>query len=101
MSQEASVEMPRYECHKKVWALQINKAERVKVQYAEGCDGQESCPDVILHFDESSGAAPRKVEYSVVSRYWPKEGDYFVLYEDGYQSISPKKAFEEGYTRVR
>lgn len=26
-------------------------------------------------------------------------GGYAVRYEDGFQSVSPKKAFEEGYTR--
>lgn len=27
-------------------------------------------------------------------------GGYAVLYADGFKSVSPKKAFEEGYTRV-
>jgi hypothetical protein len=27
-------------------------------------------------------------------------GDYAVIYEDGYKSISPAKAFEEGYRKV-
>ena len=35
-----------------------------------------------------------------VSRYMPKPGDYFVVYDDGYESYSPAKAFEEGYTRI-
>jgi hypothetical protein len=26
-------------------------------------------------------------------------GDYAVVYDDGFKSISPKKAFEEGYLR--
>ena len=29
----------------------------------------------------------------------PHVGGYYVLYEDGYESFSPAKAFEEGYTR--
>lgn len=33
-------------------------------------------------------------------KYEPKEGDYLVRYEDGYHSISPKAAFENGYTLV-
>ena len=37
---------------------------------------------------------------SVVSRGFPQIGDYVVLYDDGYMSWSPVKAFEEGYTRV-
>lgn len=31
-------------------------------------------------------------------RYFPKIGDYLVEYEDGYRSISPQSAFENGYT---
>lgn len=31
-------------------------------------------------------------------RYRPVEGDYYVVYDDGYVSISPKKAFEDGYS---
>lgn len=27
-------------------------------------------------------------------------GDYAVIYEDGYRSVSPKKAFEDGYTQI-
>jgi hypothetical protein len=27
-------------------------------------------------------------------------GGYAVQYEDGFKSVSPKKAFEDGYTRV-
>ncbi len=33
----------------------------------------------------------------MTARYQPKAGDYWVIYEDGYQSISPKAAFEAGY----
>ena len=34
------------------------------------------------------------------NRGWPSRGDYLVIYEDGYKSWSPAKAFEDGYTRV-
>lgn len=30
----------------------------------------------------------------------PKPGDYYVVYDDGYTSLSPAKAFEEGYTLI-
>ena len=30
----------------------------------------------------------------------PEPGDYFVQYDDGYVSWSPKKQFEDGYTLV-
>lgn len=34
---------------------------------------------------------------NMFARYRPVEGDYYVIYEDGYVSISPKAAFERGY----
>ncbi len=34
----------------------------------------------------------------MTARYMPQVGDYWVVYEDGYQSISPQQPFVEGYT---
>ena len=41
--------------------------------------------------------------YILCSRYWldkfkPEVGGYFIKYEDGYTSYSPKEAFEKGYS---
>jgi hypothetical protein len=81
-------DLPVYQCHKKVRALQIKEAFR-----------EPDAEVVTLHFlDRSYGTM--QVMSDVVSRYWPHEGDYFVLYEDGYQSISPKAAFENGYKLI-
>ena len=33
--------------------------------------------------------------------YQPVARDYYVIYKDGYTSISPQKAFEEGYTEIK
>jgi len=41
-------------------------------------------------FDPTEPAMARRAEV----------GGYAVVYEDGFKSISPKKAFEDGYTRV-
>lgn len=38
-----------------------------------------------------------KVADGFFARSVPLPGDYFVVYDDGYQSHSPKAAFEEGY----
>lgn len=35
-----------------------------------------------------------------MAKHKPVAGGYFVVYEDGYESFSPAKAFEEGYTRI-
>lgn len=76
-------EMPKYKCHKEVWALEIETVEfGPKLVFAD------------------KSYEPMPISQSVLARYTPKPGDYFVTYEDGYQSISPKKAFEEGYTRI-
>ena len=34
---------------------------------------------------------------NMTSRYTPAVGDYWVVYEDGYQSLSPRAAFLAGY----
>lgn len=76
--------LPRWLCHKMVDADRI-----VELIYADGA----------LTMRLSEGAQV------VVSKAWDKQhspavGGYFVRYDDGYQSYSPAKAFEEGYSRV-
>jgi hypothetical protein len=78
----AGREMPRYKCHKEVWAL--------KIKYVSGCT---ITPD-------EEGYAPFEVEPELYLRYTPTAGDYYVVYADGYKSFSPAKAFEEGYSLV-
>jgi hypothetical protein len=34
---------------------------------------------------------------NMTARYTPKVGDFWVVYDDGYQSISPREAFLAGY----
>ena len=34
---------------------------------------------------------------SYMSRHDPKDGGYYVVYKDGYESFSPAEAFELGY----
>ncbi len=84
----ASRQMPKYLCHKEVWALKIGEGLKVLPN-----------GDVILPILDP-GYAPVIVAKAVVSRYMPMPGDYYVVYEDGYKSISPAKAFEEGYTLI-
>jgi hypothetical protein len=86
-----SAEMPRYKSHKTVHALKIGSV------FPLGAGG-EPCR-VLLSFTDP-GYVDITVEQEVVARYMPKPGDYFVVYDDGYKSISPAKAFEEGYTRI-
>lgn len=85
---ETERQMPQYVSHKKVWALKIASASE-----------EDSTGMYTLEIADP-GYALVKVEAAVVSRYFPQPGDYLVVYEDGYRSISPAKAFEEGYTRI-
>lgn len=50
---------------------------------------------------EDINGAPCKVEMPMdaFARGTPTVGDYIVIYDDGYKSWSPAKAFEEGYAR--
>lgn len=51
---------------------------------------------------EDVNGAPCKVEMpaNAFARGIPDIGDFIVIYEDGYKSWSPAKAFEDGYARV-
>lgn len=37
---------------------------------------------------------------NMTARYSPVPGDYWIIYSEGYQSISPRAAFLEGYTMM-
>jgi hypothetical protein len=98
-----SVEMPRYKCHKDVWALKIKDISDPTVP------GNESDGSRLLHFEEP-GYGARRVSREFVQKHMPRAidliqkhtyvGGYFVVYKDGYESFSPAQAFEEGYTRL-
>lgn len=76
------MELPRYRSHKIVRAAKI----------------------VAIDFGERLDLAPHGVVE--VDRTWIMEkraevGGYYVVYDDGYASFSPAKAFEEGYTLIQ
>lgn len=78
--------MPQYKSKKLVWALEIDSVLHLT-------------SEVEIRFTDKR-FLPKMVKPEVISRHWPKHGDFFVVYEDGYQSISPRKAFLEGYDRI-
>ncbi len=86
-------EMPRYQCHKKVWALKIKEI----TDPTEA--GNESDGSLVLHFEEGD-YAPLRVPHDYVHKHKPQSGGYYVVYDDGYKSFSPAEAFESGYTRL-
>jgi hypothetical protein len=85
--------MPRYRCHKEVWALKLKEVvDPTK-------PGEESDGSRMLVPEDGRYAAIR-VESDYVRKHNPQAGGYFVVYKDGYRSWSPSEAFEDGYTRI-
>lgn len=85
-----TVEMPKYKCHKEVHALKI-------------ADVHANYDGLLVITPADTGHEP----FVVMDPGWKDryKGDgvdlgYYVVYEDGYTSWSPTKAFEEGYTRI-
>lgn len=79
------MELPRYKCHKIVRAA--------KILWISG-----NFAHIRMHFE-------KPYDPFVVRRQWWIEknaqvGGYYVIYDYGYASFSPAKAFEEGYTRI-
>ena len=94
---EASQEMPKYECHKKVWALKIDAIE-FEANSAE--DGTA----IIRPADD--GYAPFVVSREYMDKHKPEVGGYYVVYAlipgetESYKSYSPAEAFESGYSLI-
>lgn len=95
-------EMPRYQCHKRVWALKIKEVIKHAHPDSNADDAAfEASPafNGASLFIEDSGYAPIGVDAAWYRKHNPEAGGY-VVYEDGYKSYSPAKAFEAGYTRI-
>lgn len=90
MEGQAAAEMPRYKCHKEVWALKIKSIDDPNA----ATDGSR-----LLSF-EDEGYAPFCVTGEYMTKHRPEVGGYYVVYEDGYKSFLPAKSFEDGYYRV-
>ena len=81
----ASAEMPKYKCHKEVWALKIEELHSSE-------DGSA------MLVPAERGFAGIRVPPEYVAKHKPEAGGYYVVYSDGYRSFSPAKAFEDGYS---
>lgn len=90
-------EMPKYRCHKEVWALKIKAIERVP---DEGQDSDNVGGDWWLTPEEDGYGRVMVGHNDYVLKHKPEVGGYYVVYEDGYKSFSPAGAFESGYTRL-
>lgn len=79
--------MPAYECHKTVHALEIANVGH----YVTNAQGKLVR---ILTFTDGSS---REVSEEVFRRYIPGVSDFYVVYEGGYESFSPRDIFLGGY----
>ena len=87
-------EMPKYQSHKRVWALKIKSIKRDGEGENRDSDGSAMITPV------EEGYAPFRVEFDYMHKHKPEAGGYYVQYEDGYKSFSPAQAFEEGYKKI-
>lgn len=90
-----SREMPKYQCHKRVYALKIAEVLHNPNPDATGRSGASSYGARIVPAD--AHYAPIEVDAAYVCKHVPQAGGYYVVYEDGYKSFSPADAFEGGY----
>lgn len=81
-------QFPRWKCHKEVGAVKIAEI-RVNASGSGAILVSEKYPSIISIAVDSAYLAKHK----------PEVGGYYVFY-DGYQSFSPAKVFEDGYTRM-
>lgn len=91
--EQSSREMPKYQCHKKVWALKIKEIRQSGPEELYDGGSWEIVP-------EDGDYAPITVPHAFYDKHRPQAGGYYVVYEDGYKSYSPAEAFESGYTRI-
>lgn len=83
--------LPLYQCHKKVRAAKIAQIKTV----------DEIHDYRVLIVPEDKKIPAFRVSDAYMDKHKPQVGGYFVVYDgDGYQSFSPAKAFEEGYTLI-
>ena len=91
------MEMPKYLCHKEVWALKIKSI--LKDSDVAKLDGNRETDGSAMITPEEKEYAPFRVDHEYMRKHNPQPGGYYVVYEDGYKSFSPTGAFEGGYTR--
>lgn len=88
---QAMQELPRYQCHKQVWALKIKSIE-------QGTEPTSLPGGSWLLIPENGRYGPLEVSHEWYCKNQPSTGGYWVQYEGGYTSYSPADAFESGYT---
>ena len=89
------MQLPKYKCHKEVRAAKITQVIVHDPPPGAKCEGG------FLFYDQGRDLAGTiEVSAEYLDKHKPEIGGYYVLYEDGYESYSPAKAFEGGYTLI-
>lgn len=88
--------MPKYKCHKEVWAFKIKQIVPTVMIHEDGAKEKGK----IMIFPEEEGYQPFEVSKDFIEKHKPQVGGYYVKYKDGYESYSPADAFEEGYSKI-
>jgi hypothetical protein len=96
MDSGVGTELPRWKCHKIVHGFKIT---RIELDADRRKTNEETDGSALLHHGEGYFTSV-KVDSEYLIRHKPEVGGYYVVYDDGYLSYSPAKAFEEGYTRL-
>jgi hypothetical protein len=60
----------------------------------------EVCPAGCYVKNADGDAIFREYVENMTARYTPAVGDWWIVYPDGYQSLSPARAFVDGYVPV-
>lgn len=98
-SEMCSIELPKYVCHKQVWALKIKDIEIT--EFLKDPATQNKPDSIYKIIPENNRYAPFEVSEAYYNKHSPQIGGYYVQYKDGYQSYSPGKEFEDGYTLTK
>lgn len=84
-------QLPQYRSHKVVRA---GKIVAIKMT------GSGSFAKVVLEVPGAHELVEVPIEPAYYRKHDPQIGGYYVVYDDGYESWSPKEAFEAGYSRL-
>lgn len=87
-----------YRCHKEVRAAQIIDVQVVST-LPQGEQDDAMPVEVGLRLGLENGQHVT-IDPTIYARHRPAIGDYYVIYDGGYPSLSPKVPFEAGYTLV-
>ncbi len=89
-------EMPKYQGCTKVYALKVKKVDydcEKAVKENRDSDG------TAMVTSEEEGYAPFKIKISEV-KHSPKEGEYYVVFHDGYKAFMPASLFERIFAKL-